>query len=416
MKNNYRFDLSDYLIHFFRDIDLEGPNSIEMPEHMGWHSLYEDTYLPAIFMLRAALRNGRLWATWSYRNNVRTIYGPNPAVCFTDMPIAAFVESSQLRHARGEAMGEVALVFPKENMRRLGARKVIYGLSEEPTIWPRTAFDGSRTFSDQELSLAEQYRYVPDVSSEKIKIDWTHECEWRWPFKGKVTASEIVRHVSDWSDIPGLDFYLERISGISAIVKTHEQGLLVAGDMLALVDAGIADKQTFDFILVTENLASVKNIRDRGNLSSVIQCATIDLDQYFTIKSDVIYRVTAWFDNEVSKIEKWAGRDEYGEFGGCWLWLHDGTNLFVRCLLKEERIFVTKDGRYLANLYGFSDGKSLRQRQKMTGNLAQRVKEQFDLDCCYFSVVNSDDADSGPFYAGIDDDDIPFFNNTWNYR
>jgi hypothetical protein len=54
MINNIRFDLSDYLIHFFRDVELDGPNSIAMPEHMGWHSLYEDTYLPAIFMMRAA--------------------------------------------------------------------------------------------------------------------------------------------------------------------------------------------------------------------------------------------------------------------------------------------------------------------------------------------------------------------------
>ncbi|WP_156894912.1 DUF4427 domain-containing protein [Janthinobacterium sp. 1_2014MBL_MicDiv] len=415
MKNNYRFDLSDYLIHFFRDIDLEGPNSISMPEHMGWHSLYEDTYLPAIFMLRAALKNGRLWATWSYRNNVRTIYGPNPAVCFTEMPIAAFVESSQLRHARGEAMGEVALVFPKKEMRNVGVRQVVYGLSEEPATWPKTARDGSRTFLEQEMPLAEQYRYVPDVSSRTRQIDWTHEREWRWPFKGEVPVPEIEGCVSDWSEIPGLNFYLEKISGISAIVKTAKQGKLVAGDMLALVDAGIAHEHTFSFVLVSDELPSTTNIQDRQQLSLAIQSATIDLDQYFSIDANSVRTMNTWFRNEVSKIENLAGPDEYGEFGGCWLWLHDGTSLLVRSLIKKKRIFVTKDGRYLAHLYGYSDGRSLRQRQNMTEQLAQRVKAQFNVDCCYFSVLNSDDPDEVPFHAGIEDDDIPFFNNTWNY-
>ena len=48
-------------------------------------------------MLICAIRNGRLWATWSYRNNAGTIYGSSPAVCFTEMPIAAFLESGELR-------------------------------------------------------------------------------------------------------------------------------------------------------------------------------------------------------------------------------------------------------------------------------------------------------------------------------
>lgn len=90
MNNNNRFDLSNYLIHFFRNVDLDSGSPVMMPEHMGFQNLYEDTLLPAFFMLRAALRNGRLWATQSIRNNQPTIYGPCPAVCFTEMPIAAF--------------------------------------------------------------------------------------------------------------------------------------------------------------------------------------------------------------------------------------------------------------------------------------------------------------------------------------
>lgn len=117
--NSIRFDLSDWLIHFFRDIDLEGNNSIVYVEHMGWGNIAEDVNWSALFMLRCAIRSGRLWATWSFRNNVRTIYGPDPAVCFTEMPIAAFLETGEKRHRRGEAMSPFALIFPKNMFLRL---------------------------------------------------------------------------------------------------------------------------------------------------------------------------------------------------------------------------------------------------------------------------------------------------------
>jgi hypothetical protein len=415
LKNNYRFDLSDYLIHFFRDVDLDGPNAIAMPEHMGWHSLYADTHLPAIFMLRAALRNGRLWATWSYRGNVRTIYGPDPAVCFTDMPIAAFVEASQLRHARGEAMGEVALVFPKSEMRRLGSLPVVYGLSQEPAAWPRGLGGGPRIFPSDALPLVEQYRYVSDVSSKGQQIDWTHEREWRWPFRGEVPQPQVEGSFGEWSEIPGLDFYLAGISGIGAIVKTRAQAELVIRDMLALVDAGIAQEYTFSFVLVSDELPSVHNIQERQQLAAALQAATIDLDPYFAKNPRVINEMNQRFAQEVAAIEQQAGPEQYGEFGGCWLWLHDGTSPLARSLLHAGRVSVTKEGRYLAHLYEYSDGRSLHQREAMTQQLSHTIRAQFGVECCYFSVLNSDDPDTVPFYAEVHDDDIAFFNNSWNY-
>ncbi|WP_312488428.1 DUF4427 domain-containing protein [Massilia timonae] len=415
MKNNFRFDLSDYLIHFFRDVDLDGPNAIAMPEHMGWHSLYEDSHLPAIFMLRAAMRNGRLWATWSYRNDMRTIYGPNPAVCFTDMPIAAFVEASKLRHSRGEAMAEVALVFPKDQMRRLGALPVIYGLSQEPTIWPKGSDGGPRIFPPEVLPLAEQYRHVTDVSSNGLQIDWTHEREWRWPFRGAAAEPHVEGTFGDWSEIPGLDFYLMGLSGIGAIVKTRLHGELLVRDMLTLVDAGIAQESTFSFVLVTDELSSIQNIQDRQQLAVALQLATIDLDVYFATDPLNVAQMNQVFDHEVAAIEQQAGPEEYGEFGGCWLWLHDGTTPLARSLLQTERVFVTRAGRYLARLYEYSDGRSLRQRETMTKKLSQRIRAVFGVECCYFSVLDSGDPDTEPFYADVTDDDIAFFNNTWNY-
>ena len=90
MQNNERFDLSDYLIHFFRDVDLESGSYIHFPEYLGFNNICEDLKCSALFLMRCTLRNHKLVASWSYRNGKRSIYGYDPAICFTDMPLAAF--------------------------------------------------------------------------------------------------------------------------------------------------------------------------------------------------------------------------------------------------------------------------------------------------------------------------------------
>lgn len=388
-----------------------GPNAIVMPEHLGWHSLAEDTFYPAIFMLRAALRNGRLWATWSYRNRARTIYGPNPAICFTDMPIAAFVESSRERHARGEAMAEVALVFPKLQMKGLDARPAIYGLSKDPTAWPSGRGGGPRIFPADVLPLHEQYRYVTDA----YPIDWSHEREWRWPCRAEYPDSDYDS-VSDWYDIPGLDFYEARISGIGAIVKTRVQAEMVIQDMLTLVDAGMADPYAFSFVLPTDGLPSPEAIRDRNGLKDALVEAAIDIEKYFQISKSEVVEVDRHFTEEVWAIENSSPHPRAGEVGECWLWLHDGSSRLARLLLASGRVTVSRNGRYLARLIEFSDSRSLGERQVMTERLAAAIQKKFGVSCGYFSVLNSSDPDQVPFYAQDHDDDIPYYNATWLYK
>ncbi|MBJ9661245.1 DUF4427 domain-containing protein [Burkholderia gladioli] len=414
MKNSVRFDLSDYLIHFFRDVDMMGPNAIVMPEHMGWHSLAEDTFYPDIFMLRAALRNGRLWATWSYRKEVRTIYGPNPAVCFTDMPIAAFVEASKQRHARGEAMGEVALVFPKAAMKVQGARPAIYGISRDLAVSPSGKNGGPRIFPADVLPLHEQYRYITDT----YPIDWSHEREWRWPCCIEYPNPDHYS-VSDWSDIPGLDFYNAGIYGIGAIVKTRAQAKLVVQDMLTLVDAGMADPYAFSFVLPTDELPSPELIRDRAVLKDELARASIDIDKYFAISNAEVAEVNRQFTDEVSAIERNAPHPQAGgagEAGECWLWLHDGSSHLARMLLHSGRLSVSRNGRYLAKLSEFSDSRSLREREAMTERLAEIIQDKFNVPCGYFSVLNSSNPDGVPFFAQDHDDDIAYYNATWLYK
>lgn len=70
MKNNIRFDLSDYLIHFFRDVDLETGSHIYLPEHCGFNNQHHACFIDAKYLLRLSLRSHKFsrlvipkWAT-----------------------------------------------------------------------------------------------------------------------------------------------------------------------------------------------------------------------------------------------------------------------------------------------------------------------------------------------------------------
>lgn len=136
--NNNRYDLSDRLIHFFRRVDLAGDTAPAWPEDPGYASISESEVLQPAFLLRHAIRMGRLYATWSIRKGRRTIHGKRPVVCFTEMPIAAFIEGGRFREAKGQAMSPYGLVFPKAAAFRTGARPVIYGLTGDATAQAAT--------------------------------------------------------------------------------------------------------------------------------------------------------------------------------------------------------------------------------------------------------------------------------------
>lgn len=418
MNNNIRFDLSNYLIHFFRDVDLEGRNGIIFPEHMGWHNLYEDTFFPAFFMLRAALRNGRLWATWSMRNGVRTIYGPNPAVCFTEMPIVAFLQAGHARWESGQAMSPFALVFPKEVLFQLGALPVISGSSSNAGFSTHFDKSGNRMLPKAIIPSLEQFRYVTlDIGGAK-NIDWTHEREWRWPYRGDCSGvnSQIKEFgtVSSWDEIHGLDFYRVGIRGIGVIVETKGQAELVVSDMLTLVDSGLAAADTFGFVLVRNLLSALNHLQDPASIAHAIASAMVNLDPYFALPDETCEEYSNRFSRFVRQVEETAGLPSYSEFGGCWLWLHDNASPLTRALLRTGRAFVSRDGRYLASLYEFSDSRGLQEREAMATRLASMVKAEFGMSCGYFSVLGSDDPAAVPFYVGGFDDDIGFFNCTWN--
>ena len=421
MDNNTRFDLSDRLIHFFRQVDLEGDSAPTIqPEHIAFNSFVEGSVWPALFLLRCAVRSHRLWATWSVRKGVRTIYGPHPAVCFTEMPLAAFVESSAAREAAGQAMSSYALSFPKAPMYALGAMPVIYGLSDKSVTLPKGANGEARILSPNHLPLHEQYRYVTFNPSGSYKVDWTHEREWRWPCTSDMSKieEEISEYgiVSDADEIPGFDFSNSALRGVGIIVKTVEDSRKLKYDVLCLIDRKVVSRQHFDHILVLEMLPPANTLYSPDAVNAALKEATLNFVTFFDLDNANVEEIDADFSQRVRELEEAASHPPNiaSEHGGCWLWFHDNTHPYVRALIQSGRVTVNAEGRYIASLDELSSKRDLREREELTRRLARALCDDLKIPGGYFSVLNSDDADEVPFYIDRDPKDDLYNNTEYN--
>jgi hypothetical protein len=410
-KNRVRFDLSPFLIHFVRTMVIDRDDAPEVPEHWGWGNINEDVEFTPFFLLRCVLRHRRVWATWSYRGGKRTIYGPRPAVCMTEMPLAAFVQSSRARSKRGEKISPYGLVIPKDQAFRAGARPVIYGLSGSPRS--RTDEGGSRMLPSSALPTREQYRYVAYNPSYDRGPDWTHEREWRWPGPPPGAPDPDGLPPSTWANIDGLQLDKSGFTGMGLIVRTPRQARLLVHDILRLVDQEALDEEAFQFILTLDQLPPMEKLLLPKEVSAAVQSNLVDLSPFFSIpqNSDALVRR---LDHLISEAAT-AADATLGERGGCWLWLLDNTHPLVRALLHRapSRIHVSQVGRYLVHLPELGSG-NLAHRQSLVTRLATEVEKEFDLRATYFSILGSSDPDATPFYNGFVDDKRVFWNESFH--
>ena len=411
--NNRRFDLSDRLIHFFRDLDLEKEDTPDIPEEWGHATIYEDTLLPAFFLLRHAVREGRLWATWSIRSGRRTIYGPRPAVCFTEMPLAAVIDASRARAARGEAMGTCALVLPKASLFSVGARPVIYALSSD--AWP-SGGSGMRSFPDTALPSQEQYRYVAYDPTRKT-LDWTHEREWRWPLDvAPYEEDPDGIPPADSADLPGLELDQQALHGMGVIVGTRREADKVIHDILTKVDREDISESHYTFIIASEEIPDWVALRGHAEMEQAIWDNVIDLQQFFSLQEADARLMIDQLRALASKVEDEADPASEGHFherGGCWLWLKDNRHPLVRALVRLGAIHVTKTGRYLVDLPELDASRPLSQREELVAALGREVRRTFGIDASYFSVLDSYDFDAIPSYTDDLVGDPFFYNFSW---
>jgi hypothetical protein len=237
-----RYDHTRWLTHFVRDRlpEQDFPEENVRDPVGGELSIDAD----AFSVLATIIRLGGIMPHRSFRNGRTTIYGGQPAICATEMPLYSFAQYVRSR-ADTAKVSAYGIAFLKTEFYAAGGRPVIYGLSVDN---PKFVEDKptSRVFHNNVLPRAEQYRYVAYNPSGSSKwVDWSHEREWRWVVKNK-NRDEVCAIGSDgcFDSVPALPIFKGttddgRFSRVCIIVWTHEEasemrelltGLYLAGN------------------------------------------------------------------------------------------------------------------------------------------------------------------------------------------
>ena len=250
----HRQDLSAWALHFIHDYnpDYELPDQAILYDQYGGNPYHEnetvndrfdswnisDRYYPvdygasALNVLLKIIMDGHIRSTWAIRSGRPTIYGPRAAVCFTEMPLYAFLEYATQR--KDEFVSSYAIGVLKHELFAAGGRPVIYGLSGKHVeqrrglspnkVWPRK-LDVSCGIGE-----SEQYRYVAMSTDANRPIDWSHEREWRWVDHG------------DECSCPGLPIWLSdepiSFSQIFVVVPDSADEAAVLNQLQELHDSG----------------------------------------------------------------------------------------------------------------------------------------------------------------------------------
>ena len=198
-----RTDMTEWLVHFTRmqEVDSRIKTGVEI--------------------LRDILIEGALRPGFSLRSGNRTVYGPTPAVCFSEQPLSAVKTYIEARKDPWAASA-FGLLLHKHDAFAAGAMPVIYGLTDAKEIPnPGNYPTGTRLLDPSCLSVNEQYRYLTFFANgSKGDVDWSHEREWRWPANAVKHAAATGLFLLGERETFGRGSYGARVH---VFVKTVEQ-------------------------------------------------------------------------------------------------------------------------------------------------------------------------------------------------
>jgi hypothetical protein len=197
-----RHDHTDWLIHFVRDRvpeqDFPGESEEEANYFAGGELEWD---ADAFYVLKTIIRLGGIIPGYSFRSGRTTIYGGNPAVCVTEMPIYSFAVYAKER-ANTEKVSAYGVAFLKSEFHAAGGRPVFYGLSSDNVSYIQND-KYCRIIDPSILPVDEQYRYVAYSPSGPNWIDWSHEREWRWKVKNPINDYIWCTDGNGCSDLVG---------------------------------------------------------------------------------------------------------------------------------------------------------------------------------------------------------------------
>lgn len=387
---------SRWVGHFFRTIDLDNERGFVWPEYQARGSWTDETTLKPMYMLRHAIRIGRLYATWAVRNGRRTVVGERPVVSFAELNACALGMVASAQNESSSKPARYAIVLPTEIVARIGGTPTIPIDLNRHSGWGLPIFDAS-----------EQYR-IPALEEDETGA--SNIREWRWPLSERQWTRSGPFDVPATSfDIKGLnldDRFLRRNLGV-VVTRQHEKKPIL-DDILTKVDRGDIAMDHFKFV------ACYSDFRDRTKktdpeeaVAEVIAKSMVSLDPFFHTPAITAKRLLREFDDLTRHVASVAPPPEAGEVGGCWLWLLDNGHPLVRALIRAGAVTVNGDGKYLARLRGWQS-YSLRQRELMTKELSRQLEAAHRVKCSYFSVFNSTDPDAQPTYSDVQDHELYF--------
>lgn len=251
-----RHDHTAWVTHFVRDRNPEQDFPGEDPDDVAYFAGEElDEDAPAFEVLKTIIRLGGIMPGYSFRGGRTTIYGGQPAVCATEMPLYAFATYARSR-AKARNVSAYGISFLKSEFFEAGGRPAIYGLaSDEVAYVQNNALN--RTFDDSVLPQREQFRYVAHnpVQSGRY-IDWSHEREWRWIPRDQKLDEIRAEGFDGIGPKPALPLFKGKLEGrpfsrVCLIVWTAEEALEIRELLTALYLAGSNNYDTpFDKNLI----------------------------------------------------------------------------------------------------------------------------------------------------------------------
>lgn len=175
-----RHDHTAWVTHFVRNRLPEQDFPGEDEDEYGYFAGGElEADAGAFQVLTAIIRLGGLMPGYSFRKGRTTIYGGQPAVCATEMPLYAFATYARERAEAGN-VSAYGISFLKSEFYAAGGRPAIYGLSTDNVKYSRND-PTCRVIDDSILPVREQFRFIAHNPGGATRpIDWSHEREWRW--------------------------------------------------------------------------------------------------------------------------------------------------------------------------------------------------------------------------------------------
>ncbi len=254
-----RHDHTSWLVHFVRDRNPEQDFPGEDEDDAGAHAVGElELDADAFSVLKTIVRLGGLIPGYSFRKGRTTIYGGQPVVCATEMPLYSFADYARKRSDPSK-VSAYGIAFLKSEFFAAGGRPAIYGLSTDNIAYVSNT-PKSRVLADTVLPIAEQYRLVAYNPAAANRIDWSHEREWRWIVKDNDKDEVWAEHYNGTlGPMPALPLLKGRLDGRSFsklcfIVWTSKEANELQELLTGLFLAGGNDYGTrFDKLLISRS-------------------------------------------------------------------------------------------------------------------------------------------------------------------